>query len=121
MLLNDKSLELVAERFRVLADPVRLRLLNALSEGERSVAELVASTSASQANVSKHLSVLLRAGLVSRRTEGLHVFYACPDQSVFQLCDVVCRSLKEWLSQGLSQFDEGEFEPGRKSSSRRKP
>ena len=74
MLLNDRTLVLVAERFRVLSDPLRLRLLNALSAGEKSVAELVDATGASQANVSKHLGVLARAGLVSRRKAGLYVY-----------------------------------------------
>lgn len=105
MLLNDKNFELVAERFRVLADPVRLRILNALTDGERSVAELVRETEATQANVSKHLGVLLRGGLVSRRKEGLYVYYACADRSVYQICDVVCGSLRAWLSEGLAQFD----------------
>ena len=105
MLLDDRTLELVAERFRVLADPLRLRLLNALSDGEMSVAALVDVTGASQANVSKHLGVLLRAGLVSRRKAGLYVHYRCPDPSVFEICKVVCGSLKEWLADGLAHFE----------------
>lgn len=105
MLLNDKNFEFVAGRFRVLADPVRLRILNALSGGELPVAEIAKATAASQANVSKHLGVLLRAGLVSRRKEGLFVFYACADRSVYQICDVVCGSLRDWLAAGLAQFE----------------
>lgn len=105
MLLNNRTLELVAERFRVLADPLRLRLLNTLSGGEKSVAELVEASGASQANVSKHLGVLLRAGLVSRRKEGLYVYYSCPDRTVLEICDVVCGSLKDWLADGLAQLD----------------
>lgn len=111
MLLNDKNFELVAERFRVLADPLRLRILSALTEGELSVADIVRATGATQANISKHLGVLLRGGLVSRRKEGLFVFYACADRSVYQICDVVCGSLKNWLTEGLAQFDTGA--PGR--------
>lgn len=107
MLMNDKTLEMVAERFRVLGDPLRLRLLNALSERERSVTELVAETGASQANVSKHLSVLLQGGLIDRRKEGLFVFYSCSDPKVFQICDVVCGSLRERLARDLSQLQEG--------------
>lgn len=104
MTMNDRTLELVAERFRVLADPLRLRLLSSLSGGEKSVAELVEASGASQANVSKHLGVLLRAGLVTRRKEGLYVFYAAADQTVYEICDVVCGSLKTWLSDGLAQL-----------------
>jgi DNA-binding transcriptional ArsR family regulator len=105
MSLNDNNLEMVAERFRVLGDPLRLRLLNTLADQERSVAELVDSTESSQANVSKHLGVLLRAGLVRRRKEGYYVYYSCSDPSVFQLCNVVCGSLKTWLAGGLSQLE----------------
>ena len=102
MVMNDKTLDLVAQRFRVLGDPVRLRLLNALNAGERSVADLVEELGASQANVSKHLGVLLRSGLVRRRKEGLFVYYACADPSVFQICNVVCGSLRDWLARDLS-------------------
>jgi len=105
MTINDKTLDLVAERFRVLSDPLRLRLLNALGEGERSVAALVEDTSASQANVSKHLGILLRAGLVSRRKEGLFVYYRVADPGVFRLCDLVCGSIKDRLASDLSHFD----------------
>jgi DNA-binding transcriptional ArsR family regulator len=104
MLMNDKALEMVAERFRVLGDPLRLRLLNALGDGERSVTKLVEETGASQANVSKHLAVLLQAGLIGRRKEGLFVYYACTDPNVFQICDVVCGSLRDRLARDLSEL-----------------
>ena len=102
--LSDKTMELVAERFRVLGDPVRLRLLQALEPGEKSVAELVEATGASQANVSKHLQLLLRAGVVERRREGLFVYYSIRDARVFQLCDVVCGSLAEHYARELSEL-----------------
>jgi ArsR family transcriptional regulator len=104
MPMNEKTLEMVAERFRVLGDPLRLRLLNALSGGEKSVTELVEETGASQANVSKHLAVLLQAGLIDRRKEGLFVYYSSADPNVFQICDVVCGSLKERLARNLSEL-----------------
>jgi DNA-binding transcriptional ArsR family regulator len=118
MLMNDKTLEMVAERFRILGDPLRLRLLNALSERERSVSELVEEMGASQANVSKHLAVLLQGGLIERRKEGLHVFYACPDPKVYQICDVVCGSLRERLARDLSHLQE-ERRPRRAPGKRR--
>jgi DNA-binding transcriptional ArsR family regulator len=102
--LSDKTLELVAERFRVLGDPVRLRLLQALEAGEKSVAELVEATGAGQANVSKHLQLLLRAGVVQRRREGLFSYYSIRDARVFQLCDVVCGSLAEHFTRELSEL-----------------
>ena len=92
-LLPDEALELVATRFRVLGEPVRLKLLQLVCEGEMSVTELVEASGAGQANVSKHLGILLEAGLVARRKEGLNVFYRIADESVIELCEIVCRSL----------------------------
>ena len=92
-LLPDEALELVATRFRVLGEPVRLKLLQLVCEGEMSVTELVEASDAGQANVSKHLGILLGAGLVARRKEGLNVFYRIADESVVELCEIVCRSL----------------------------
>ena len=100
--MEDKSLRLVAERFRVLGDPLRLRLLHILGNGERSVGSLVEETEASQANVSKHLQILRRAGLVERRKAGLMAFYRIADPSIFHLCDLVCGRLSEQFQQDLT-------------------
>jgi DNA-binding transcriptional ArsR family regulator len=102
--LNDKTLELVAERFRLLGDPVRLRLLHALGDGERSVADLVATTGIAQASASKHLQLLLRGGLVQRRRQGMYVHYRVADARVFELCDVVCGSLAAYLARELEHL-----------------
>jgi DNA-binding transcriptional ArsR family regulator len=102
--MNDRTLEMVAERFRVLGDPLRLRLLQAMGTEELSVGELVTHTATSQANVSKHLGMMLRAGLIRRRKEGLKVFYAPADPSVFKICDLVCGSLQDRLSRELSDL-----------------
>jgi ArsR family transcriptional regulator len=99
--LPPRTLERIAERFRLLGDPVRLRLLDTLRRGELSVAELCAVTGCGQANVSKHLQLLLRGGLVARRRRGLHAFYSVSDPHVFELCDVVCGSLASFLAQEL--------------------
>ena len=97
MRMTPDALELVAERFRVLGEPMRLRLLDAMRSGERSVGELVDRTDATQANVSKHLALLHAAGLVSRRRAGTTVYYALTDPSIFQLCDLVCGRLEASL------------------------
>lgn len=104
--MNERTLEMVAERFRVLGDPLRLRLLQALSSGELSVSEMVTLTETSQANVSKHLGMLLRAGLIRRRKDGLKVYYAPADPSVFKICDLVCGSLQDRLARELSDLAE---------------
>jgi DNA-binding transcriptional ArsR family regulator len=104
--MSDKTLAMVAERFRLLGDPFRLRLLQALSDAEMSVGELVVVTSGAQANVSKQLQMLLRAGFVERRKEGLRVYYRIADPSVFRLCDAMCGSLTEQLSRELNSLQE---------------
>lgn len=98
---NDPTLDRIAQRFRLLGDPVRLKLLHALREGERTVTALVESTGAGQANVSKHLALMLREGVVARRKQGLHVYYAVTDAHVFELCDVVCGGLNQQLSREI--------------------
>lgn len=96
--LPENALELVAAKFRVLAEPMRLRLLNTLHGGEHTVTALVEATGAGQANVSKHLGVLADAGMVRRRKEGLNVFYFIADPMVFELCDLVCARMRKELS-----------------------
>ncbi|HEX9166871.1 MAG TPA: metalloregulator ArsR/SmtB family transcription factor [Gemmatimonadales bacterium] len=88
--LTAQTIDLVAERFRTLGEPMRLRLLEALRSGEHSVGDLVELTGGGQANVSKHLQILLTGGLVGRRKDGTTVLYRLADPSVFQLCDIVC-------------------------------
>lgn len=94
MRMTPELLALVAERFKVVADEARLSLLNALRAGERTVSELVQDTGLNQANVSKHLAHLHDHGFVSRRKEGLFVYYAIADKRVFQLCDIMCAGLR---------------------------
>jgi ArsR family transcriptional regulator len=89
----------ISARFKALAEPMRLRILDALRRRELTVGELVAITGANQANTSKHLALLHREGFVRRRREGLHVFYRVSDPAVFDLCDVVCGSLKRSADQ----------------------
>ena len=80
----------LAERFKALGEPARLRLLSVLRDGEQSVSELVARTGLGQANVSKHLHHLTTAGFLSRRKEGTFAFYSLADEEVFTLCDLMC-------------------------------
>lgn len=87
---NEAMLGSVAARFRAMGEPVRLRVLHALRAGEQTVSALVDRLDLGQANLSKHLAVLHREGLVDRRREGLNVFYRIADPSVFRLCDLMC-------------------------------
>jgi DNA-binding transcriptional ArsR family regulator len=91
--LTPELLELVAERFKALAEPARLRILNTLRDGEKTVGELMEETGLGQANVSKHLQMLHTLGFVERRKEGLFVHYRLSGEEVFQLCDIMCGRL----------------------------
>jgi len=88
--LTPELMDIVAERFRALGEPMRIRILDALRQRERTVSDLVEATDATQANVSKHLTLLHRLGFVARRKEGTRVFYRVDDPDVFELCDLVC-------------------------------
>lgn len=91
--LSPDALALVADRFRVLGEPLRLRILQLLLEGERSVMELAGALGTSQPNVSKHLRRMQDAGLVRRRQEKNLAWYSIADDSVVELCELVCRHL----------------------------
>jgi DNA-binding transcriptional ArsR family regulator len=92
-------IEVIAERFRVIGEPMRIRLLDALRDGEATVGELTARLGASQQNVSKHLGVLHQAGIVSREKQGTSVLYSIADDSVFDLCEQVCGGLRQQVSE----------------------
>jgi len=102
--MTEEALALVARRFAVLSEPMRLRLLHALFDGEKPVNSLVDDTGGTQANVSRHLQTLADAGLLARRKEGLQVFYSIADPSIFQLCELVCGSLEKQHAQQANVF-----------------
>lgn len=97
--LSIEGLNLVAARFKVLSEPIRLQILQQLEGGPMNVSDLMNAVRSTQPNVSKHLRILKEAGLVSRRQEGNTVFFSIEDESVFALCEVVCDSLKETFAQ----------------------
>lgn len=88
--MSEHALAHVAEYFRALSVPLRLRILDALREGERSVGDLAERLGRSQANVSQHLAILAKAGLLVREARGTSVYYAIADPCTFALCDLVC-------------------------------
>ncbi len=94
---SGEALELIADRFKALAEPMRLRILNALRGGERTVSELVTITGAGQSNVSKHLGLLHRHRIVGRRKDGLNVYYRITDPAIFEICELMCTSLESEL------------------------
>jgi DNA-binding transcriptional ArsR family regulator len=89
-------LEQAARRFKLLSEPVRLELLNQLQvRGEMNVQELVDATGHQQANVSKHLLLMAREGVLRRRKEGLNVYYGIEDPTISGLCMLVCGRLRQ--------------------------
>lgn len=102
---NDLA-ELIARRFRVIGEPMRIRLLDRLRDGEASVSDLAELLDASQQNISKHLTVMADAGIVGRRKDGNHVYYRIVDQGVLDLCERVCGSVQQQL-QALTELVAG--------------
>ncbi len=94
----------VAEYFSVLSEPMRLRILNLLRDGEKCVQELVDATQTSQANVSKHLKVMLQAGILNRRTEGTSAYYSVSDDLIFDLCGMVCDRIASRIEEQAQHF-----------------
>lgn len=101
--IPDEFLDLMAEKFRMLADSTRLAILRALMQGEQNVTQVVLETGANQANVSKHLKMLAEAGLVGRRKVGLQVFYRLDDPLVEKLCKLVCETIVEEAQEGVER------------------
>lgn len=95
--LPEDLVELIARRFRAMSEPMRIRLLDHLRDGEASVGELSEAAHASQQNISKHLALLADAGVLGRRKDGNHVYYRIVDDGVLSLCEDVCGSLEEQL------------------------
>lgn len=100
--LNDPALEQVAGFFRALAVPLRLKILNALREGERNVGEITTELTCSQANVSKHLTVLAGSGLIEKRHSGTSTYYRIRDPRIYELCDLVCSHVGERLGRDVA-------------------
>ena len=101
--LDDAALERVADYFKALSEPTRLKLLNALRSGERNVGALTAEIGVSQANVSKHLALLLASGVVERRPRGTNSFYRIADTGTYQLCDLVCGQIGKRFASEIAQ------------------
>jgi DNA-binding transcriptional ArsR family regulator len=91
--LPPEALAEVAHYFQVLAEPTRLQILNLLRRGERNVGDLAQLCGFTAANVSRHLALLTKHGLVERESRGTSAYYRIADESVFALCDLVCGTI----------------------------
>lgn len=91
--LSNEALVQVAAYFQALSEPTRLQILNLLRERERNVGELAELCGYTSANVSRHLTLLTQHGLVAREARGNSAYYSIADESVYQLCDLVCGNI----------------------------
>jgi DNA-binding transcriptional ArsR family regulator len=103
--LDDRAIAEVADFFSAFAVPLRLKILNALRHGERNVGDLTAEFGCSQANVSKHLSVLAQKGLIAKSLRGTSAFYRIVDPRIYRLCDLVCLQVGQHLAQQVELKD----------------
>lgn len=104
--LPEALAEMIARRFKTLSDPTRLRLLDTLREGPKTVTELTEITATTQQNASKHLGLMLQAGLVNREREGTRALYEIADPVIFDLCELVCGGLRSHIND-LDQIMQG--------------
>lgn|GEM_PF-648762 len=105
--IPDALIDSIAQRFRAMGEPSRLRILRELMQGEKSVSQLVESTGLTQSNTSRHLQALFESALVARRKFGLEVIYYVSDPMVEQLCELMCSSELKRLESAWKQAQVG--------------
>ncbi len=91
--LPPEALEEVASYFQVLSEPTRLQILNLLRQSEHNVGELAELCGYTSANISRHLTMLMQHGFVTRESRGTAAYYRIADPSVYALCDLVCGNI----------------------------
>ena|SRR5271166_2487381 len=99
--------ELIAVRLRVIGDPTRIRILDLLRQDELNVTQITERLGTSQQNASKHLGILLGAGVIARRKEGNSAIYSIADRGVYELCEQVCGGLQTQLAELATVVDGG--------------
>lgn len=115
--LDEQAIEHVAHYFQVLAEPTRLRALNALREGEHNVGELAEALGCTTANISKHMSLLASHGFVEKEVRGNASVYRIADPAIFDLCNLVCGQVAKRLSAQAAIAEK--FAPPRKTTRKR--
>lgn len=93
--LTDEELESIALHFRLLGEPMRLKILQAVCAAPRTVNDIVTAVAATQANVSKHLALLASAGILTRQKNGQCVYYGLKDELTLKLCELVHQQLAD--------------------------
>jgi DNA-binding transcriptional ArsR family regulator len=98
---RDHAIDAVALYFGVLSEPTRLRIMHSICETEKSVSQIVEDIGATQTNVSRHLGIMLRSGVLARRKEGNQVYYRSADADMLELCRGVCKHISERVDEKL--------------------
>ncbi len=101
MQLSDEILQTIAHRFKAMSEPVRLKILHLLKEGELSVGEIADETGLKHGTASANLNALSQAGLVSTRREGTKIYYRLSSEMVIEICEIVCTSVRSEFEQML--------------------
>jgi DNA-binding transcriptional ArsR family regulator len=102
--LSPTALNMMADFFKVLSETSRLQILCSLKTGAKNVTEITETSGLGQANVSKHLKLLAQAGIVSKRQEGVCIYYQIANPFIFELCELVCDALSVQIQQQSQQF-----------------
>ena len=98
------ALEMIANRFKSLSEVSRLKIVIALEEAEKNVTTLIGETGLSQTNLSRHLQMLVDAGVLNRRKESISVFYSIADPAIFKMCELVCGGLAKRMEAQATAF-----------------
>lgn len=105
--IPDTLIELIAQRFRVLGEPMRIKILDRLRTAPATVQELADAVGTSQQNVSKHLGLLAQVGIVAREKDRNFAVYSIADEGVFRMCEEVCGSLQKQVAELNALMGEG--------------
>jgi DNA-binding transcriptional ArsR family regulator len=95
----DRLYSMVAGYFSLFSEPMRLRIMHALCDAEKSVNTVVAETGGTQTNVSRHLALMHREGVLARRKQGTEVYYRVADEDAVALCRSICTRLASRMEQ----------------------
>ncbi|NUP98726.1 MAG: winged helix-turn-helix transcriptional regulator [Armatimonadetes bacterium] len=106
--IDPRLLPVLAARLRALAEPQRLRLMQALSDGEKTVGELVDLTGTTQPNVTRHVQKLEQSGWIARRREGNRVYLRIAEEVSGELCQHICGLVRQQAAQTAAVAATGE-------------
>ena len=87
---QDEVFDKAADLFAVMSTPIRLRIISALCQGEKNVGQLLENIGVAQPNMSQHLNILFRSGVLGKRRQGAQVFYRIADDTAARVCRAVC-------------------------------